>query len=70
MIDPNQVQQIIKQDVPMLTACGGIFTYCSLANTAEVMQQVGVISAGLGAIVLLVHRLIIFWRDYRGKPDD
>lgn len=58
------VQQIVKQDVPGLAACGTIFTYCTLANIASVAQAVGVIFGAATAIVIFFHRIYVI----RKKP--
>jgi hypothetical protein len=56
------IQQIIREDVPVLGACDGLFTFCTLANIASVMQALGVIAAATTAIVVLMHRLYAIWR--------
>lgn len=57
------MKQAIKEDAPPLAICGAIFSYCTLANTAEVMQQIGIIATGAAAVVILFHRLWVFWND-------
>ncbi len=56
----------IKEDGPILGACGGLFTFCTISNVASVMQALGLIAAGLTAILVLIHRVYVIWK---GKQD-
>lgn len=57
------VQTVVKTDLPQLLTCTGIFTYCTLTNAANVMQQVGIIFGGIGAVVIVAHRIFTFIKD-------
>lgn len=67
MRDPNSIQfvaQLAKKDGPVLSVCGALFSYCSFANMAEIAQQVGVIAAAITAVLVLIHRMWIFKKDW------
>jgi hypothetical protein len=57
------IDKIIKEDGPLLATCGAIWSYCSLVNVSNIAQQIGVIFAGLTAILVFLHRIYIFWKD-------
>lgn len=61
------LEKIIKEDGPALSVCGSIFTYCTLANVATVAQQIGVIAAAIGAVVVCLHRIWLFMNDGKEK---
>lgn len=54
----------IQESVPKILACGGIFTYCKLADIATITQQIGMICAGITAVIVLVHTV---WKIWKGK---
>lgn len=56
------LNQIAKEDGPVLGICTGLFTYCTLANVASIMQTLGMIAAGATAIVVFLHRVYVIWK--------
>ncbi len=57
------LDKILKEDGPALSVCGTVFTYCTLANVASVAQQIGVIAAAVGAVVVCFHRIWLLMRE-------
>lgn len=57
------LSQMVKEDMPILGACGGLVTFCTIANVASIMQALGIIAAGLTAIIVLIHRIYVVWKD-------
>jgi len=64
MKQPEQhIQSVFKQDIVPLSVGGGFLGFASLADMAEVFQQVGVILGTILVAVTLAHRIFMFWKD-------
>jgi hypothetical protein len=53
----ESIIQMSKAEKVELLGCGGIFTYCTLAEITTIAQAVGTIASALVAIIILIRNV-------------
>lgn len=64
---PPGLSDIIQKDAVPLAIGGGSILGFSLADVAEVSQQIGVILGMFVVAVTLLHRIYVFWKDVKNS---